>query len=120
MFVSFIGEHSREKLQATRSIRAKGVAAQMPKAAGDLEVKKRSESGQLMYAWNGMEVPVTPRRLRAPLIEGASKWQDSCARETTPQRALRKMKRKIADKLKKVAIIRGGAARHEITMSHTN
>lgn len=108
MFVSFIGEHAREKLQASRSIREKGVAAQMPKAAGDLEVKKRSESGQLLYAWNGIEVPVTPRALRAPLSEGASAWQEARARETTPQRALRKMKRKIADKLRKVAIIRRG------------
>ena len=94
--VSPVGEHAREDLQAARTIRRKAAAAQIPKEPRELEVKKRTESGKLLYAWNGIEVAVTPRERRPddPEAEG-SRSQRCRVRETTPQRAFRKLKRKI-------------------------
>ena len=77
-------------------------ADQLPKAARDLEVKKREDTGPLRYAYNGFEVLVTPRRHREKFAaEGRDAkvtWRD---RELTPDRALRKLCDKIKRSLNK-------------------
>ncbi len=91
------GEHAKANRKTVLAARKKAAADQTPKAPGDLEVKGRRSASQLTYAWNGFEVAVTPREHRPALSEGASAWKRARARETTPERALRK----ITDKVKR-------------------
>ena len=56
-----------------------------------------------MYSWEGEDVEVTPRNLRPTLPEGAPKWKQNEGRETTPDRALRKMIKKIRQASRKAA-----------------
>ena len=100
--------------QAPTNGRAAPDDAEEPKP-GDLEVKGRDETGHQWYAWNGIEVPVTPRELRPRLIEGASAKMQKIARETTPDRAWRKIKRRIDYKLKKVGM---GRATNYLSLIH--
>ena len=107
LYYALRGEHARAKKkasrEASRAARQKAAADQMPKTPGDLAVKQRKETGHLIYAWKGFEVSVTPRDLRPDLPEHSSAWKAARARETTPQRALRKVKEKISRSLKKLA-----------------
>ena len=57
----------------------------------------------MVYCWEGREVEVTPRRLRPPLDESVSAWRRACDRETTPDRALRKMVAKVKKQYAKAA-----------------
>ena len=77
-------------------------------------VKGSRDDGRLIYTWNTasaldkgvgdvFEVDVTPRKYRPVLEEAASKWAHKRARETTPERALRKMKEKIKRSMNKAA-----------------
>ena len=57
-------------------------------------------NGKLLYSWSAeqggrVDVVVTPRARRKPLEDGASAHRQKLARETTPERALRKMKEKV-------------------------
>ena len=87
--------------RAARSrARAAGMAADVPKAAGDMDVRGRTVKGKLIYSWGDsvrgrVEVEVTPRAHRAPLPDGASAFQRTTYRETTPERALRKVAQKV-------------------------
>ena len=72
-------------------------------AAGEMAVRRKTDAGKLVYAWNDLEVEVSPRNLREPLLEGQSSWKRARARETTPERALRKMKRKVQLRLSRAA-----------------
>ena len=61
-----------------------------------MAVKCKSPEGKLLYVWGDsnrghIEVPVTPRALRAPEPDDASAFRRAAARGTTPERALRKM-----------------------------
>ena len=68
-------------------------------SVGDLTVRCETVEGKLTYIWGALEVEVTPRALRAGPCSGAPPSAQAWGRETTPQRALRKMK----DKAKRVA-----------------
>ena len=82
-------EHAKAKKQRQVETKKKMHADQLPKAAHDLEVKKREDTGHLLYAYNGFEVPVTPRRYRPKFAaegrDGRATWRE---RELTPDRAL--------------------------------
>ena len=67
----------------------------MPQAAGDMTIKCTDASGKKVNVWQGTEVRVTPREKQDPLEISASAWKDASSRETTPNRALRKMCRKL-------------------------
>ena len=71
----------------------------MPSSVGDLTVRCKTAEGKLTYKWGALEVEVTPRALRAGPCSGAPPSAQAWRRETTPQRALRKMQ----DKAKRVA-----------------
>ena len=71
-------------------------AADVPKTTSDMLVKGKSPDGKLVYAWGDLdrgrvEVEVTPRADRAPVQEQDSEFKRAGARESTPERALRKM-----------------------------
>ena len=97
------GERAKANRKATVATRRRAVADQLPQGAGDLEVKGRKETGQLTYSWNGYEVPVTPRERRQDLPHDASRLRQTRARETTPERALRKITEKVKRSLMKAA-----------------
>ena len=78
--------------------------AQLPTAPGVMAVRRKTDAGKLVYAWNDVEVETTPRSLRAPVSEGQCYVQQTQARETTPDRALRKMKRKVKTRMSKAAM----------------
>lgn len=91
------GEHAKANQLASLAARQQTMQAQLPTAPGDMAVRRKTDVGKLVYAWNDVEVDKTPQSLRAPGTEGQSYWQQTQARETTPERALRKMKRKGED-----------------------
>ena len=79
-----------------------------------MAVKASRDDGRFVYTWNTasalqgntgelFEVNVTPRRHRPALEADASGWAQKRARETTPDRALRKMREKIKRSLDKAA-----------------
>jgi len=67
----------------------------MPQAAGDMTIKCTHASGKKVYVWQGTQVLATPREKRDPWEPSASARKDAFSRETTPDRALRKMRRKL-------------------------
>ena len=67
----------------------------MAKYRGGHEREEKDDARRLVYSWEGREVEATPRSLRPPLDESASAWRRACDRETTPDRALRKMVAKV-------------------------
>ena len=98
------GEHAKANRQAAVAARKTATADQLPKVPGDLEVKGRRGTGHLLYAWNGVEVAATPREHRPALPEHASAWLRASARETTHDRALRKLTRRVKMVLRKAAL----------------
>ena len=68
---------------------------QMPKVTRDLEVKKVEPTGHFRYAYDGIDVLVTPRKHRPE--------QTVYPQELTPDRALRKLRAKIKRSLNKAA-----------------
>ena len=69
---------------------------QLAKVPGDMAVSRKDDEGRLVYVWQGREVVVTPRRLRpAPPDGPTSYWKQARSRDTTPERALRNMVRKV-------------------------
>ena len=98
------GEHAKANRKANLAARRKMAGEQTPKTPGDLQVKNRKEdTGQLVYIWKDFEVLVTPREHRTTLLEGESQWKQARARETTPDRALRKIIEKVKRNMAKVA-----------------
>ena len=77
----------------------KAAKQHVPSSVGDLTVRCKTAEGKLTYKWEALEVEVTPRALRAGPCSGAPPSAQAWRRETTPQRALRKMQ----DKAKRVA-----------------
>ena len=71
--------------------------SQLPKAVGEMDIKGTNDNERLIYAWENTEVLVTPRKTRPVPSEEVSKWQQARYVETTPVRALRKMKRKVKE-----------------------
>ena len=95
-------EHVKANRKASKAARQEAMALQLPKVPGDMGIKKIT-GGRWMYTWEGAEVEVTPRKLRPQAPEGASAWKRARARETTPERALRKMTEKIKTRFNKAA-----------------
>ena len=67
---------------------------QLPKTAGDLEVKGEDDKGNLRYCWKGVEVLVTPKEKRT-LVENPSAYHRRVFNESTAAQALRMMKQKV-------------------------
>ena len=79
------------------------VKSDMPKTMSDMTVEGKTPGGRLLCVWRDLnrdrvEVPATPRAMRPSLLEDASPYSRVDALETTPERALRKMRDKIARK----------------------
>ena len=92
--------YAKIKRVAARAVARDAAKADVPKTASDMAVKCKSPEGKLLYVWGDsnrghIEVPVTPRALRAPEPDDASAFRRAAARETTPERALRKMTAKV-------------------------
>ena len=104
LYAAVRGEHAKHHRQASRAARKEAMDRRLPKGPGDMAVKCRTDTGKLKYSCEGVEVEVTPRWLRPPLAaEETGRWQRSRAQETTPARALRKMKEKMGRQLQKAA-----------------
>ena len=93
-------EYVKLKKAAARAAARDAAKADVPKTASDMAVKCKSPEGKLLYVWGDsnrghIEVPVTPRALRAPEPDDASAYRRAAARESTPERALRKMTAKV-------------------------
>ena len=93
-------EHVKRKQARVKAERREASKADVPKTTADMAVKGKTPDGKLVYAWGDsdrgcIEVPVTPRALRQTDMENASVFQRAAARETTPERALRKMTAKL-------------------------
>ena len=72
----------QKKRQAGKEALRKAVEQSMPRDVGEMAVKGETRQGKLTYSWQGTTVDVTPRR----------RDRKSQLRETTPERALRKMR----------------------------
>ena len=103
LYKAMRAEHAKASRARTRAAREEHVEAQLPKTTGDLCVKGTDDNERLIYAWGSAEVHITPSKSRPVPSEGASKWQQANFVEATPDRALRKMKRKVKQRLRKAA-----------------
>ena len=102
-------EYVKQKQTATKAARKEAMKADGPQTISDLAVKGRTPTGKLLYAWGSMErgrveVEVTPRKHRAAPHEEGSEFQRAASRESTPERALRKMKAKVLKVQAKAAL----------------
>ena len=97
------GEHAKANRKASLAARQQALQAQLPTAPGDMAVRRKTDAGKLIYAWQDLEVEATPRSSRAPVTEAESHWKQARARETTPERGLRKMRTKVKTRLSKAA-----------------
>ena len=93
-------EYVKRKQARSKADRLEAGRADVPKTTADMTVKCKTPQGKLIYAWGDsdkgrVEVQVTPRALREPEQEHASAYQQATWRETTPERALRKMTAKL-------------------------
>ena len=93
-------EHLKRKQARVKADRREAGKAEVPKTTADMAVKGKTPEGKLVYAWGNsdkgcIEVQVTPRALRKAEHDDASAFQRVAARETTPERALRKMQAKL-------------------------
>ena len=109
LYLAVRAEHAKRQRKAKHAEKEAALASQVPTRPGDMAIKGKTPKGQLIYIWSAdktgelksgphvFEVMATPRGLRPPLLEGASEsaWRQRCRRETTPERALRKMCTKV-------------------------
>ena len=100
LYKAMRAEHEKRKNARAKAERRERGKADVPKTTADMAVKCRTPEGKLVYAWGDadkgrVEVDVTPRALRKAESEDASAYQRNSARETTPERALKKMKAKV-------------------------
>ena len=100
LFKAMRGEHVKRKQARSKAAKLEAGKADTPKTTSDMTVKGKTPQGKLVYAWGDsdkgrVEVQVTPRALREPEQEDASAFQRATCRETTPERALRKMTAKL-------------------------
>ena len=86
-------------LKKNKEARKQELESQLPQTPGDMAVKKKDDAGRLV----SLEVTSTPRGKRPPVAEGATAWKQACSSETTPERALRKMKAKVKYQVEKAA-----------------
>ena len=109
LYLSLRAEQAKRQRKVTQAQRKAALAQQVPSRPGDMAIKGKTPLGHLVYAWHpddkggqllgpqAFEVMATPRALRPPLPDGVveSAWKQRCRRETTPERALRKMCQKV-------------------------
>ncbi len=93
-------EHVKQKQAIAKAAKKKASQGDVPQAASDMAVKGKSPEGKLVYTWGDLhrgrvEVEVTPRADRPPVQEQDSEFKRAAARESTPERALRKMIAKV-------------------------
>ena len=76
-------------------LRAKHLRRNAPLTAGRVKIMGIDDIGKLKYGWEDEVILVTPRSLRAQPRTGSSSVTYWRYRETTPDRAFRKMKDKV-------------------------
>ena len=87
--------HVKAKQNAEAEARKRAGVVHKPSSIGDMAVRGKTPEGKLIYEFHGTEVPATPRAMRPDLAPGKSASWNQKWRETTPSRALRKMREKI-------------------------
>ena len=100
LYKSLKAEHEKSRKAAAKADKKARQRADVPKTTADMSVKGKSSNGKLLYTWGDssrgrIEVEVTPRKLRADAAQGDTAFKQASARETTPERALRKMTQKV-------------------------
>ena len=101
LYLALRAAHAKARRQSCAQAKRRGFELQLPQTTGELEVKRRESTGHLVYAFNNFEAPVTPRKLRDTPHEEQSRWSQARRRESTPDRALRKLREKIKRSLNK-------------------
>ena len=101
-------EYMKKRQHARRRMRVEASKGDQPKRPGDMGLKGVSQDGKKLYTWGDrergqIEVAATPRKLREEVLECDSAYRQKLARETTPERALRKMLGKLQRIRKKAA-----------------
>ena len=97
---SMNAEYAKARAKARKLTRAAASKTDVPKVVGDMAIRGTSKEGKLIYSWGDsergrLEVQVTPRKMRLDVEPGASSFKVKAFRETTPERALRKMTTKV-------------------------
>ena len=101
VYNAVIAEHKKATIIAKKKVKEKEREQRMPTTASEMAARKRDKDGMWIYTYETTEVEVTPRALRPPLQEDATKWKQERHREPTRDRALRKMKEKIKRRCRK-------------------
>ena len=95
------GAHAKREVWARSLERHNKIFADLPTQASDMTVQGTTPAGKLTYTFRDREVVVTPRLLRKQESGSQSKWKRARAVETTPERALYKMRAKMKRQLEK-------------------
>jgi len=96
-------EHVKASQKINQDTLKQTFGENLPRTAGDLAVRGTTEAGKLIYEWRKTEVVVTPRKLRAAPDAAMSQSLQGRLRETTPARAMRKMREALRRAAKKTA-----------------
>ena len=96
LYMGLRGEHAKRQRAAKRAVKEARLSQQVPLEPGEMTVKGKSPTGQLIYTWKAddtdgiqanqvFEVLATPRAMR-PASQGVSEsaWKQKNHRETTP------------------------------------
>jgi hypothetical protein len=105
----------QEQTKIRDTKRKEAMRPNTPKSVGDMKVTGTKVDGKLTYTWKGLDVDVTPRKQRPEHDESGkamTRLTRARARESTPDRALRKM----LEKAKRTAN-RAAAGKHEPIVS---
>ena len=103
-------EYVKQTQAAKKAAKQEATKADGPQTAKDLCIRGRTPTGKrLRYTWGSadrgrVEVQVTPRMHRPTPQEGSSDWQRAANRESTPERAIRKMTAKVLNVQAKAAM----------------
>lgn len=115
LYLALQAAHAKAKRQSCADTKRNGLKSQLPQTINDLEVKRKASTGHLVYAFNNFEAPVTPRQLRQTPPEELSRTSQARLRESTPERALRKLREKI-----KRSVSKATRGEHEAIVAQTS
>ena len=81
LYLALRAEHTKVKQRSREEKKKQLQTDQLPKNVGDLEVIKAEVTGELHYAYNGMEVVVTPRKDRKKYEADGARQEDRLERQ---------------------------------------
>ena len=93
-------EHMKRKSANRKAAKAKASREDIPMTVVDLRIRGTNRDGKMVFTWGDpkrgvIQVEVTPRESNEMQEEEDSEHNGAAIRESTPERALRKMQKKI-------------------------